>query len=283
MSSRSLAAARARRSGENVPPVSGNRPGMSNGSNANFAPQLSQSQPTNVRISRSAPQSQPQNMQQSPQETTQNKLPFNKLSVSDAIGLITLRLGRVEQWIIETDHENSTEVNNSQFQLPDNSRIVDNSIFTNIINRLDSLEKNISETGRPQLGNESFTKLSEDFTKLSEDFTKLTEQFTRLGDETTKHTLTISKHSEQLLRFEREFVETKDILKTFMLKYDNFVKETTDKFTDYEFVFEEFEKKLQVNVEVVEEVNDETNNESESEPVISTAIVRDELEEQSVL
>jgi hypothetical protein len=278
MSSRSLAAARARRSGENVPPVSGNRPGMSNGSNANFAPQAPPSQPTNVRISRSTPQSQPQNMYQTPPEAPQNKLPFNKLSVSDAIGLITLRLGRVEQWIIETDHENSTEVNeNSQFQLPDNSRIVDNSIFTNIINRLDSLEKNISENGGSPVANE-------DFTKLSEDFTKLTEQFTRLGDETTKHTLTISKHSEQLLRFEREFVETKDILKTFMLKYDNFVKETTDKFTDYEFVIEEFEKKLQVNVEVIEEVNDETNhetnNESEIEPVISTAVVRDELEEQ---
>jgi hypothetical protein len=276
MSSRSLAAARARRSGENVPPVSGNRPGMSNGSNANFAPPP-QNQPTNVRISRSAVQTQPQNMYQSPQETPQNKLPFNKLTVSDAIGLITLRLGRVEQWIIETDHENSTEVNdNSQFQLPDNSRIVDNSIFTNIINRLDSLEKNISENGGSSVVNEDFAK---DFTKLSEDFTKLTEQFTRVGDETTKHTLAISKHSEQLLRFEREFVETKDILKTFMLKYDNFVKETTDKFTDYEFVIEEFEKKLQVNVEVIEENVDEPND-SESEPVISTAIVRDELEEQ---
>lgn len=278
MSSRSLAAARARRSGENVPPVSGNRPGMSNGSNANFAPQAPPNQPTNVRISRSAPQSQPQNIYQSQQEAPQTKLPFNKLSVSDAIGLITLRLGRVEQWIIETDHENSTEVNdNSQFQLPDNSRIVDNSIFTNIINRLDSLEKNISENSGSSIVNEDFTK---DFAKLSEDFTKLTEQFTRLGDETTKHTLTISKHSEQLLRFEREFVETKDILKTFMLKYDNFVKETTDKFTDYEFVIEEFEKKLQVNVEVIEETVDEPNNDSESEPVISTAVVRDELEEQ---
>ena len=39
MSSRSLAAARARRAGENAPPVSGNRPGTSIGSHAAFAPQ----------------------------------------------------------------------------------------------------------------------------------------------------------------------------------------------------------------------------------------------------
>ena len=40
MSSRSLAAARARRAGENAPPVSGNRPGTSIGSSAAFSQQM---------------------------------------------------------------------------------------------------------------------------------------------------------------------------------------------------------------------------------------------------
>lgn len=254
MSSRSLATARARRSGENMPPVSGNRPGMSNASNSTFAPQPPYP-PTNVRLARSSQGQPPLQQQQQQQEPMQNKLPFNKLTISDAIGLITLRLGRVEQWIIETDHENSTE-NPSLLELPENSRVIDNSIFTNIINRLDSLEKNITNKG------DSSQDFSEDFLKLSEEVTTVSEQLARVSDETTKHTLAVSKHSEQLLRFEREFVETKDILKTFMLKYDNFVKETNDKFVDYEVAIEEIEKNIQLQLpnelekEVVEEVQE---------------------------
>ena len=36
-----------------------------------------------------------------PIQETSNGLPFTKLTVSDAIGLITLRLGRVEQYLID--------------------------------------------------------------------------------------------------------------------------------------------------------------------------------------
>ena len=114
MSSRSLAAARSRRAGETAPPVSGNRPGTSIGSHAAFAPQgyqQPQGQAPNARTSRGPPQQQStqqnsyQNVKQS-QQQSQNGLPFTKLSISDAIGLITLRLGRVEQWVIETEHDN---------------------------------------------------------------------------------------------------------------------------------------------------------------------------------
>ena len=64
MSSRSLAAARARRAGDAAPPVSGNRPGTSIGSSAAFSnmPQP----PTNVRVARA-----PQQYQQMPQQYQQ--------------------------------------------------------------------------------------------------------------------------------------------------------------------------------------------------------------------
>ena len=215
MSSRSLAAARARRAGENAPPVSGNRPGTSIGSGAAFANQNYQ-QPTNIRTSRPGSGQQQQESQQQPQ----NKLGFNKLSISDAIGLITLRLGRVEQYIIETEHEKDINGDNNGNS---GSNSLDTTIFNNIINRIDTLEK---KDGTP------------------EDVNKLVEQITRIGDETSKHTLAISKHTEQLFRFERELTETKDILKTFMLKYDNFTKETNDRFGDFEFALSEVEKNL---------------------------------------
>jgi hypothetical protein len=262
MSSRSLAAARSRRAGENAPPVSGNRPGTSIGSHAAFAPQGYQTQmpgpPPNVRTARGPPQQQYQQQQnsqraayqqvQQSQQQSQSSLPFSKLSFSDAIGLITLRLGRVEQWVIETEHENQNAHENETSEhsnLPENSKIVDNSVFSSIINRLEAVEKKESETVN-----------NEEVTKLSEDVTKLNDQLAKIIDEGVKHNLAISKHTEQLFRFERELVETKDILKTFMIKYDLFAADTNNKFTDYEFALSELEKNIQPLADPISEVNE---------------------------
>jgi hypothetical protein len=244
MSSRSLAAARARRAGENAPPVSGNRPGTSINSHAAFAqqgPGPGQGQPpSNVRVSR-GPQSQSyQDVRQS-QQQSQASLPFSKLSISDAIGLITLRLGRVEQWVMETDHNadsSEQQHSSSESNLPNNSKVIDISVLTNIINRLDSLEK----MGGGSVGNESVSKLTEEVAKL-------TQQVTRIGDDGNKQMLAVSKHTEQLFKFERDLVETKDILKTFMLRYDAFVQESAEKFTDFETALTEVERGLQATGE----------------------------------
>ena len=253
MSSRSLAAARARRAGENAPPVSGNRPVTSIGSYAAFG----QSPPQNVRVGRGQqqPQQPQQNAYQQPQQSQQpqqnpNGLPFTKLSISDAIGLITIRLGRVEQWIIETDHEN--EEQSSSFNIPDNSVVLDNSVLANFTSRLDSLEKREPTTT---------TNNSEEVTKLIEDVGKMNTHLAKIVEESSKHSLLTAKHTEQLFRFERELVETKDILKTFMLKYDQFASETSDKFGDFEFAISELEK----NIQPTEQVENENDNENENE------------------
>lgn len=263
MSSRSLAAARARRAGENAPPVSGNRPGTSIGSHAAFAPQQQtapaynhNAQPNNVRAGRPGQQQQtpPQKQQSAAYQQVQNSQqqekkapPFTKISISDAISLITLRLGRVEQWVIDTEDENRENEENGNFQsgslnLPDNSKIIDSSILTNITSRLDFLEKREPGTSNP-----------EEITKLSESVTKLTEQIGKIVEEGNKHSLAIAKHTEQLFKFDRDLVETKDLLKTFMIKYDMFATETNNKFTDYEFALSELEK----NVQPVEDTNDD--------------------------
>jgi hypothetical protein len=91
----------------------------------------------NVRIAKAPIQQQQQQMPQ------QGASPFTKLSISDAIGLVTLRLGRVEQFII--DFENGEieghHPNSGGPSIPENSKIVDNSVLTTIVNRLDALEK----------------------------------------------------------------------------------------------------------------------------------------------
>jgi hypothetical protein len=273
MSSRSLAAARARRAGENAPPVSGNRPGTSIGSQAAFVQPGYQTNmpqpPPNVRVGRGQqpPQNNAYQQVQQSQQQSKNSLPFSKLSISDAIGLITLRLGRVEQWVIETDHDN--EVNQMSSGNVNGTSIDNNSVLTSIINRLDSLEKKEPGTNNS-----------------SEEITKLTEQLTRIGDEGVKHNLAIAKHTEQLFRFERELVETKDILKTFMIKYDLFASETNNRFTDFEYALADLEKVVQPTVEASEEANTsseeitgtsindiDTNNESNSETISSIMTV----------
>jgi len=261
MSSRSLAAARARRAGENAPPVSGNRPITSIGSQAAFAQQMPPGvsynmppPPNNVRVAKSI-QSQQFSTQPPPQYNQfydkkqipkqSNGLPFSKLSISDAVGLITLRLGRVEQWLIDNNHDHEQN-NSNQVNLPDNHKIIDNSILTTIINRLDSLEKN-------RINNNEIS--SEQITQISDDFKSLTGQFKRIVEDINKHTIEIAKNTEQVFRFNRELTETKDILKAFMLKYDEFTEDTKNNFNDYENALSGLEERI---------VN-ETNNEASEE------------------
>ena len=96
--------------------------------------------------------------------------------------------------------------------------------------------------GGGSVGNESVSKLTEEVAKL-------TQQVTRIGDDGNKQMLAVSKHTEQLFKFERDLVETKDILKTFMLRYDAFVQESAEKFTDFETALTEVERGLHVTDE----------------------------------
>jgi hypothetical protein len=127
-SSRSIAAARNRRSGDTSQQQQQiNRPGTSIASQAAL-----QGGGSNRRIQSQQTQ-QPLQQQQQPQ--TPQRV---KLSVSDAIGLITLRLGRVEQILI--DQEGAALNGGSSLSIPDGTQLVDKSVFNSIINRLEAAE-----------------------------------------------------------------------------------------------------------------------------------------------
>ena len=280
MSSRSLAAARARRAGDAAPPVSGNRPGTSVGSAAAFSNMPPQ--PGNVRVASRQPMPQQQQQQrpqsaafQQIQQQSQNGLPFTKLSISDAIGLITLRLGRVEQWVIETEHENEGKDNSSTTT---SGNAVDNSVLVSLLNRLETVEKrNDTNSGS---GTASFS--SDEVTKLTSELASLNERYTKFCDEANKQTLTIAKHTEQLFKFERELVETKDILKTFMIKYDNFVQESNEKLADYEFAISEIEKSIAPTITTsIDDISSVLTQEQVSQDIINPddlkSLVKQEL------
>jgi hypothetical protein len=202
-SSRSIAAARSRRAGESQPPVSGGRPGTSIGSHAAFAPPQPPS--NNVRVAKAPIQQQ--------QQMPQNGLPFSKLSISDAIGLVTLRLGRVEQFVIDFENGNIVNSNSKGTSIPENSKIVDNSVLTTIINRLDSLEKK-------EVSNASSVASS-----VASSFASL----------------------DQVSKLEKDLKETRELLSHLIYKLELFSKETNDKFGDFEGAISEIEKNMEVH------------------------------------
>ena len=130
-SSRSIAAARNRRAGEQAPT---SRPGTSISAQPAFSQQQQQQSKRSVTAQNSTPNV--------PISSTNAKL-----TISDAIGLITLRLGRVEQIIMEAEHNGGFS---SGPGIPDNAHLVDKSVINSIVNRLDSLEKKEKESSNNQ-------------------------------------------------------------------------------------------------------------------------------------
>ena len=181
-SSRSIAAARNRRSGD-APPngQSQQRPVTSISSQAAFNQPQQYARTTNQNQKQLQNQKQPQNQKQQSQQAQDNTgkpsngLPFTKLSVSDAIGLVTLRLGRVEQFMIDIHEQGVPSV-------PDNKMVIDNSVLTTIVSRLDSLEKKEHSA----TNNEKLVHLENEVISLKNIIVKLTNEVNLFMQNTTE-------------------------------------------------------------------------------------------------
>jgi len=145
-SSKSIAAARARRSGEQQQQQQ--RPNTSIASAKAFNPAQ---QPM---------QQQPMQQQQQARPPLGYGQPGGKISISDAIGLTTIRLGKVEQLIQRLQEEGGF---NNNFDLPDNAQLIDKSVITNIISRIDGLEKRDGSNM-----NEKISKIENDIRSIRE-------------------------------------------------------------------------------------------------------------------
>ena len=139
-SSRSVAAARARRSGPEPQQFKQAGPITSINSSASFNP----------GSSRLAPQQQQQQQyQQQQQQQQQQQEPTGKLTVANAIALMSLRIGRLETFAFQYNLDKSNnELNghssnenehsqSEQYRQPE----VDDSVVRNIMARLDIIEK----------------------------------------------------------------------------------------------------------------------------------------------
>jgi len=154
-SSRSIAAARNRRSGDSTPSAPPPRPNKSIGGQSAFVPQPQMNA-----------QRRPTQQVQQTQQVSQVNTPITKLTVSDAIGLVTLRLGRLEQFMFDVQ---AGAVNTST-ELPGNSQLFDKSVITSIVNRLELLEKREpGQTNANANANASaFSKLEKELKELKD-------------------------------------------------------------------------------------------------------------------
>ena len=188
-----------------------------------------------------APMSQ-QNMrpgssqQQQPQQPQMNP----RISISDAIALITLRLGRVENLIqnMPVDSPNGSGSGaGSNLEQDENMRMIDVTVFENIVSRLDNLEKgqkNVSDIQIKQQNQQiqQHTQYQQQLNSLK--LSTASQSFSSSYTPTiidTKSEENISKLNDSVDVLKAEVVQVKDLL----LKLQSFTMETNQKLSDIVF------------------------------------------------
>ena len=174
------------------------------------------------------PGSSQQQQQQQPQMNP-------RLSISDAIALITLRLGRVEN-LIQNMPVDSPSGFSSNLEQDENMRMIDVTVFENIVSRLDNLEKGQktvsdaqSKQQQQQLQQHTQYQQQLNSIKLSTATQSSSSSYTPIVD--TKSEENISKLNDSVDVLKAEVVQVKDLL----LKLQSFTMETNQKLSDIVF------------------------------------------------
>jgi hypothetical protein len=224
-SSRSIAAARQKRAGEQSQPMNNSRPVTSISSQGAFAQQYQQQQQQQQRMGQNIPigsknsrvaQAQLQSANQSANYQTQQSQQNTKISVSNAVGLITLRLGKLEQIINDMNfEEGGMNLNNNGDSIPSNMKLVSDEVFENIVNRINLLESKLLNSKN------------------------------------------MESHIEKL---EREMKEMKGIVTSSHNALSNFISETNEKFIDIETALALIEENAQINIEGPNEIVETSEN-----------------------
>jgi hypothetical protein len=207
-SSKSVAAARARRATE----TPAQRPRSSIGSFSQAPPPPSFAPQKNPRMAQQQ-QQQPVYQQQSGYQQQQQQQQKPKISIGNAIALVSLRIGRLEQ-LLQENSEGGLSLSLAT-NSTDNKQNTD--ALDNIMNRLVLLEN--KPTFDKQAIDDVFSRLSRENKEIKDNFQRMVQQF------------------------------------------NLFVKDTNEKFLDYEAAFIDMEQKMKsfVEEEIMEDQVDETD------------------------
>jgi hypothetical protein len=242
-SSRSIAAARQKRAGEQVQKMNNtSRPVTSISSQSAFAQQFqNQQQLLNAASSVGNRNVRPIQQNQSMPPPIPSQIPVQipqdqptKITVSDAVGLITLRLSRLENIINDVVEGNVLKNNNENNSIiPSNMKLVSDEVFENIVNRINLLESKVI----------SFNNQLENITKDMSDIRNVV-----VNNNSTIH---------------------------------NFMNETNDKFVLYENALSELESSLEIAVpqDKNNENTDECDDVNENMEEVVSANVNETMKE----
>jgi hypothetical protein len=159
----------------------------------------------------------PTNQPQSQRAPTQNEPPQNpKISISDAIGLVTLRLGRLETFMHTINHEGVPSFDN----LDDNARIIDDNVFKNIVSRLDNIENKVSEYENKLQSVKS--ELISNFSSQTIDFDKLKNSpfVNDMRDKQQAQQNSLYEVKDMILKLQSFYMETNSTLKGHIEQYE---------------------------------------------------------------
>jgi hypothetical protein len=159
-----------------------------------------------------------------------------KLSISDAIALITLRLGRVENIVSNYDPNASSSGGNHQMNYDENMRMVDEQVFNSIVSRLEALEKG-RNVGSPGVIEQRLGVLEKNQKMLIEK----QQQIPVVGS-STETTIVNDVAEEKLKPMEESIQYVKSelsSLKDLLLKLQSFTMETNQKLADIVFDVED--------------------------------------------
>lgn len=168
--------------------------------------------------------------------------PMNpKLSISDAIALITLRLGRVETIVSNYDPNAVSSGGNHQMNYDENMRMVDQQVFNSIVSRLDALEKGrnvggpVNQQVEQRLGvlEKNQKMLIEKQQQAPVVATPSTPVETTIVNDVTEEKL---KPMEESIQYVKSELST---LKDLLLKLQSFTMETNQKLSDIVFDVED--------------------------------------------
>ena len=139
------------------------------------------------------PPPQPLQTQQTQQKQQKQQKP--KMTIGDAIGLITIRLGRVEQFLqqLQTDGIDMSSINSTQ---PND--FMDNGLIQNIVSRLNTIEEYSTNTATEQ----RIKNMETDLRETKDLLMKLILKFENFSDDT------LAKFEEQQQQI--TFLLTKD-------------------------------------------------------------------------
>jgi hypothetical protein len=162
--------------------------------------------------------------------------PMNpKLSISDAIALITLRLGRVENIVSNYDPNAGLSGGNHQMNYDENMRMVDQQVFNSIVSRLDALEKGRNVGAVSGVIEQRLGVLEKNQKILIEKQQQTPVVVTQAPEET----MVVNGLTEEQLKPMEESIESVkselSSLKELLLKLQSFTMETNQKLADIVF------------------------------------------------